>query len=84
MGEATTIDADKWAGVAEVLRQRAGAILDADDCDDDRRDDAELMRVLSRLLAGQRPSRAFGAPGDWGYGSPIGRALAAAYKAGAV
>lgn len=40
-------------------------------------DDAELLLVLARIVEGKAVSRAFGAPGDWGYNTPIGRALAA-------
>lgn len=40
------------------------------------RDDAELLRVLSRILEGKTVERAFGAPGDWGYSTEIGAALA--------
>ena len=40
------------------------------------RDSAELVRVLARVVEGQPILRAFGSPGDWGYGTPIGDALA--------
>ena len=43
----------------------------------DRLDTAELIRVLARLVDGKPIERAFGAPRDWGYGTPIGDALAA-------
>ena len=36
----------------------------------------ELLNVLARVLEGKPIERAFGAPGDWGYGTPIGDALA--------
>lgn len=39
-------------------------------------DEAELLRVLARILEGKDTLRAFGSPGDWGYSSPIGSALA--------
>lgn len=45
------------------------------------RDVAELGRVLANLIEGKSLDRAFGAPGDWGYDHPIGRALAACYAA---
>lgn len=40
------------------------------------KDVAELLRVLARMVAGRSAESAFGAPGDWGYGTPIGDALA--------
>lgn len=43
------------------------------------RDAEELIRTLSRMVDGKPLPRAFGAPGDWGYGKPIGDALAAHY-----
>lgn len=43
-------------------------------------DVAELIRVLARICAGKTIDAAMGAPGDWGYGTPIGDALAADYR----
>ncbi|MEI6211499.1 MAG: hypothetical protein WCR06_07715 [bacterium] len=43
----------------------------------DGRDVGELLRVLARIAEGKPLARAFGAPGDWGYGTAIGKALAA-------
>ena len=43
-------------------------------------DEAELLNCLARILEGKHPMAAFGSPGDWGYGTPIGKALFAAYK----
>jgi hypothetical protein len=43
----------------------------------DKRDVGELLRVLARIAEGKPLARAFGAPGDWGYGTAIGKALAA-------
>jgi hypothetical protein len=40
------------------------------------RDAAELVRVLARALEGKAFPVAFGAPGDWGYDTPIGAAIA--------
>ena len=39
------------------------------------RDAAELIRVLARLVEGKPIDKAFGAPGDWGYETPVGAAL---------
>jgi hypothetical protein len=45
----------------------------------DLRDPAELVLVLARILEGKSVDKAFGAPGDWGYSTPIGKALYEAY-----
>ncbi len=68
-----------FAGLARIIRARAARIEDEESTPRER-DDAELLRVLARLLEGKSPHQAFGAPGDWGYGTPIGDALAAAYR----
>ncbi|AHF94589.1 hypothetical protein OPIT5_29410 [Opitutaceae bacterium TAV5] len=47
-------------------------------------DTPELLRVLARLVEGQTVYRAFGAPGNWGYGTPIGDALFAAIRDGSI
>ena len=47
----------------------------------DLRDSAELVRVLGRLLVGKSVHEAFGSPGDWGYGTPVGDALLEVYRA---
>lgn len=39
------------------------------------KDVAELSLVLARVLEGKPFLRAFGAPGDWGYGTPMGEAV---------
>ena len=41
---------------------------------------AELIRVLARLVDGKSMHGAFGAPGDFGYETPIGAALSAYYQ----
>jgi hypothetical protein len=43
-------------------------------------DVAELARVLARVVEGKTIDQAMGAPGDWGYGTPIGDALFALLK----
>jgi len=43
----------------------------------------DLLRCLNRLLAGKDLKGAFGAPGDWGYGADIGKALHRLYAGGA-
>lgn len=71
-----------------VLRRHAEAVhnLVADETSDQDtrtlRDGAELIRVLARMVAGktiQEVHRAFGAPGDWGYETPIGNTLSNLY-----
>lgn len=42
----------------------------------DVKDAAECLQVLRRVVEGKPIDKAFGAPGDWGYGTPIGDALA--------
>lgn len=65
------------ARLAAALRARATALRERDETDAGR-DDAELIRVLARVLEGKPVASAFGAPGDWGYGTAVGDALAAA------
>lgn len=50
--------------LAKAIRTHADTIEDTHT--------AELLRVLARLLEGWTAYKAFGAPGDWGYGQPIG------------
>ena len=45
----------------------------------DRRPDddhnAELLNVLARIIEGKPIEKAFGAVGDWGYSSEVGKAM---------
>ena len=43
---------------------------------DDIRDAVELLRILAKVVEGVPLAKAFGSPGDWGYETPIGSALA--------
>jgi hypothetical protein len=68
--------------LSKAVRGQADALLElARDLDGPQarllRDVAELALVTARLVEGKPLHRAFGAPGDWGYGTPIGDALAA-------
>ena len=63
--------------LAEILDKRAAQILDTEEGNAERRDDAELFQVLARIVRGKPLEKAFGAPGDWGYSTAIGKALAA-------
>lgn len=70
-----------FAPLAKILRRRAWQILSTDgEVSKDARDDAELINVLARILEGKPPAKAFGAPGDWGYETPIGSALSDMYR----
>ena len=44
-------------------------------------DVCELLKTLSRIVAGKPVAESFGAPGDWGYNTALGRALAASGEA---
>jgi hypothetical protein len=66
--------------LSKILRHRGAAQRDAADGVNpltaaEMADNAELLIVLARIVEGKDISRAFGAPGDWGYNSPIGQAL---------
>lgn len=63
--------------LAKVIRERADALATQEPRAEQQSDDAELLRVLARVLEGKSIHRAFGAPGDWGYSHPVGKALAA-------
>lgn len=66
--------------LATALRNKATALSESQDPDAPRNYEVanavELIRVLARIVEGKPPEKAFGAPGDWGYGTPIGDALA--------
>ena len=64
--------------LATVLREHADKIQAHEPRREDDMDTAELVRVLARVVEGKDIHRSFGAPGDWGYGTPIGDAIAAA------
>jgi len=63
--------------IAEKMQEQQRQ-LDPESCG--MSDEAELMNCLARILEGKHPLKALGAPGDWGYGTPIGDALLAAYN----
>lgn len=67
--------------LAAAIGQRAREIYDANGDDAAERADAkDLCRALARILSGVTLHAAFGSPGDWGYGTPIGEALARVYS----
>ncbi len=71
--------------LASALRIKAGQVravnesADQDGEQDERalRDATTLLRVLANVVDGMPLATAFGPPGDWGYETEIGRALAA-------
>lgn len=63
--------------LAKAIREKANFLAQPDPLTKADADTAELLNVLARVLEGKPLSRVFGAPGDWGYGTPIGGALAA-------
>lgn len=66
--------------LATALRNKAAELRNVDvttaQKDQTLRDVAELIRVLARVVEGKPIAKAFGAPGDWGYETPLGAALA--------
>lgn len=69
------------AALSKEIRARASRLRDVEDgllTYGEAADDAELLICLARILEGRELGRAFGSPGDWGYNTPIGRALASA------
>ncbi len=69
--------------LAKVLRERVEIILAREPRREDDFTNAELIAVLARLLEGKDVHKAFGAPGDWGYGTEIGKAIASPEEAAA-
>ena len=63
--------------LAKAIRSKADLLAAPESLSKDEADTAELLIVLARVVEGKPLSRSFGAPGDWGYGTAIGDALAA-------
>lgn len=67
--------------LAGALRNKAAEVRNVNVStaaeDQTLRDAADLLRVLARLVEGVPLERAIGAPGDWGYETEIGAAVAA-------
>lgn len=75
-------ETQRYAKLAQLLREQADTFGSKQEISRaDVSDVTELIRVLARLLEGKTIYKAFGAPGDWGYSNPIGKALAEAYRA---
>ena len=68
--------------LAAALRNKAAEVrnVNAATAEEDQllRDAADLLRVLAHVADGKTLTKAFGAPGDWGYETDIGAAVAAA------
>lgn len=75
------MDAQKLAEAVLEMKTKVRTIMDADVPEieavrDDLRDVKDLLGVLANIIGGKSVERAFGSPGDWGYNTPIGAALA--------
>lgn len=67
--------------LAVALRNKAAEVrnVNAATAEDDQklRDASDLLRVLAHVVEGKPLAKAFGSPGDWGYETEIGSAIAA-------
>lgn len=68
--------------LARALRNKASEVRNVNAVtekeDQVLRDAADLLRVLAHVVDGKPLAKAFGSPGDWGYDTQIGQAIAAA------
>lgn len=68
--------------LAAALRNKAAEVRNVnattEEEDQTLRDAADLLRVLAHVVDGKPLAKAFGSPGDWGYETAIGSAIAAA------
>ena len=66
--------------LASALRNKAAEVHNVNattEADDQTlRDAADLLRVLAHVVNGKPLEKAFGCPGDWGYETEIGAAIA--------
>lgn len=72
-----------YAAAVDRLRAIVENDPEAWDATTELREAVELVRCLRRLLDGRSLNeihRAFGAPGDFGYDTPIGDALSSVYR----
>lgn len=75
------MDAKKLATAVRELKGDIGDIIDCpkatiSDFDKELNEAMGLLSVLANIVDGMPVDRAFGSPGDWGYGTPIGDAIA--------
>jgi hypothetical protein len=73
--------------LASAVREQATLVNAWSDCGEtvtetQANDVSELLRTLARIIEGKDIETAFGSPGDWGYETRIGEALAAFKKEG--
>ena len=68
--------------LATALRNKAADVRNVNATtaaeDQNLRDAADLLRVLANVVEGRSVAKAMGAPGDWGYDTDIGKAVASA------
>jgi len=75
------MDSKKLAAAIREMKAKVDVIMDADVPEveavrEDLRDAKDLLGVLAHIVDGKPIDKAFGSPGDWGYGTEIGAALA--------
>jgi len=75
------VDSKKLAAAVRELKGTVDEIVDCPNAaisvfEDELNDVRGLLSVLANMVEGMPVERAFGSPGDWGYGTPIGDALA--------
>ena len=70
--------------LAAALRNKAAEVknINVESQDDYNllRDASDLLRVLAHVVDGKSLEKALGAPGDWGYETQIGQAIASATR----
>lgn len=68
--------------LSKAIRDIATEVQELNDLDDQDnqtlRDASDLLLVLANIVGQMPMQRAFGRPGDWGYRTALGQALAAA------
>lgn len=72
----TTIPTPATTQLAKAVRDSAFALANGEE----NPNASELLNCFARLLEGKDLDKAMGAPGDWGYGTPIGDAVHALLK----
>lgn len=77
------MDSKKLAAAVWKMAEAVDEIIDAGESvpeiqavSDDLRDVKFLLKTLTHIVNGKTVAEAFGSPGDWGYGTEIGDALA--------
>lgn len=76
------MDSEKLAAAVREVEENIDRIMDTAELDrktedrDELFDAKTLLGVLAHIAEGMPIGKAFGSPGDWGYGTAIGKALA--------